>query len=375
MNFELASFIIFVLAVALLLYMDRKKIKVQGVMVIRKTERGKDFIDGIAKKYKKMWDTLAVFGIGISILALFVGSMFMLNNSLGILRGEIREGVRLVLPWPSSQVEFQPGFLFLPWYFWIIAIISVMVPHELFHGIMCRTENIRIKTIGWFFLLFIPGAFVEPDDNQLKRATRRIKLKVYSAGSFANFLVSLLFALLGLALLSSFYSPAGVLPSSAITGYPVAEANVSGAITAINDMPVRSQEDLSAILEKIPPNTGIVLKTTAGNYSIITSKHPESGKSFIGVSGPFQTYSAVSEPYKNSAGIINFLKELFMWITILNFGIGLVNLLPIKPLDGGLVFEEVAGKFFRKPKLVINFVSGAMILVLLFNLFGPILIR
>ncbi len=374
MNFELVSFIVFIMAVALLLYIDRKKIKVQGVMVIRKTERGKDFIDGVAKKYKKLWDTLAVFGIGISILALFVGSMFMLSNSLGILSGEIKEGVRLVLPWPSSKVEFQPGFLFLPWYFWIIAIISVVVPHELFHGIMCRTENIRVKTIGWFFLLFIPGAFVEPDDNQLKKASRRVKLKVYSAGSFANFLVSLLFGLLGLALLSGFYSPSGVLPSSAIAGYPAAEANVSGAITAINDMPVRSQEDLAAALEKIPPGTSIVLKTTSGEYNLVTAKHPETGRSFIGVSGPFKPYDDISEQYKNSAGIINFLKELFMWITILNFGIGLVNLLPIKPLDGGLVFEEVAGKFFREPKFMINFVSNAMILVLLFNLFGPMLI-
>ena len=371
MDFELASFAAFVLILVALFYMDRKKIKIQGIMIIRKTERGKDFIDRVAKRYKRMWDVLSVLGIGISIVALFAGSFFLMSNSLGILKGEIKEGVRLVLPWPSSQAEFQPGFLLLPWYLWFIAILSVVVPHEGFHGIMCRTEKIRIKTIGWFFLIFIPGAFVEPDDNQLKKSSRKAKLKVYSAGSFANFIMAFVFSLLGFAVLSVFYSPGGIVPSSAVAGYPAAEANVSGAIVSVNGMPVRSHEDLSALLEKIQPGTPITLKTTSGEYNITTVKHPELDKSFIGVSGPFSTYNEVSEPYSSSTGILNFLRELFMWITILNFGIGLVNMLPIKPLDGGLVFEEIAGKFLKDSKFAVNFVSTAMILMLLFNLVGP----
>lgn len=371
MNFELASFAVFVLILAALLYMDRKKIRLQGIMIIRKTERGKDFIDSVAKRYKRMWDALSVLGIGISIIALFAGSFFLMSNSLGILKGDIKEGVRLVLPWPSSQAEFQPGLLFLPWYLWIIAILSVVVPHEGFHGIMCRTEKIRIKTIGWFFLLFIPGAFVEPDDSQLKKSSRRAKLKVYSAGSFANFIMAFVFSLLGFVILSVFYSPGGIVPSSAVAGYPAAEANVSGAIVSVNGFPVRSHEDLSAILEKIQPGTLIALKTTADEYNITTVKHPELDKSFIGVSGPFSTYNEVSESYSSSSNILNFLRELFMWITILNFGIGLVNMLPIKPLDGGLVFEEIAGKFLKDSRFAVNFVSTTMILILLFNLVGP----
>jgi membrane-associated protease RseP (regulator of RpoE activity) len=39
---------------------------------------------------------------------------------------------------------------------------------------------------------------------------------------------------------------------------------------------------------------------------------------------------------------------LFLWIFNLNFGIGLFNLLPLKPFDGGVIFEELVGKIASK---------------------------
>ena len=35
------------------------------------------------------------------------------------------------------------------------------------------------------------------------------------------------------------------------------------------------------------------------------------------------------------------LNTLFWWIFLLNFLVGAFNLLPMKPLDGGLIFEEL----------------------------------
>jgi len=62
---------------------------------------------------------------------------------------------------------------------------------------------------------------------------------------------------------------------------------------------------------------------------------------------------------------------VFIWIYIFNLGIGLINLLPIKPLDGGLVFEELLSRN-KKSQVIVRIVSSTMLFLLLFNIFGPI---
>lgn len=375
MSFVSISFILFILFAALLIYRDRKKIQFQGIMIIRKTKKGRDFIDNIAKKHIKFWNIYGTIGIGVSIFALIFGSWIMINNAVGILQGHITEGVRLVLPWPSSEPTLLPGILGLPWYIWIIGIISVVVPHEFAHGIMCRANKVKVKTIGWFVMLIVPGAFVEPDEKQLKKASRKTKLKVFSAGAFTNFVLTFVFIILGSLLVGIFYAKAGIMPAGIIAGYPVADANVSGAILEINGNPVNSQEELSIILDSIPPGTQIIIKTTNGEFEIVTIKHPELNKSFIGVNGPFRDNYEVKNPYQSAAPLIIFIQDLFMWIVVLNFGIGLINMLPIKPLDGGLFFEELLGKYTKKTKSIVKFVSILMAAVLVFNLIGPFIIQ
>lgn len=69
--------------------------------------------------------------------------------------------------------------------------------HELSHGILCRVEGVRVKSMGAIFLLFPIGAFVEPDDTELfgdektpPKATRQARLRILSAGVIANFIVA-----------------------------------------------------------------------------------------------------------------------------------------------------------------------------------------
>ena len=58
-----------------------------------------------------------------------------------------------------------------------------------------------------------------------------------------------------------------------------------------------------------------------------------------------------------------------MWIIIINIGVGAFNLLPIKPLDGGRMWEiflEKAGK--KHAKGVLRVVSYLALFLVLFNL-------
>jgi membrane-associated protease RseP (regulator of RpoE activity) len=378
LDINMVSFLLFLLIIAVLIYRNRKGVKLEGVVIIKRTSRGKRAIDRIAKRYSRFWNILSFIGIIVAIPALIFSTYFILNNSFAILSGEVKEGVRLVLPWPTAEARFEPGLLLMPWWFWILGIAAVVIPHELSHGIMCRLEKVRIKSLGWLLLIFIPGAFVEPDERQLKKSRTLTKLKVYAAGSFANFAIAFVVWMLGFALISSFFSVGGIIPSGAIKDYPVANASIGGAILKINNETITSPSKLSMVLDEIPPGTNITIETTKGIYNIITAKHPEMNRSFIGVAGPYSPYYVVLPAIKNTFGpfgevTLNFLRELFVWIFILSLGIGLINLLPIKPLDGGLIFEEIAMKFSRHGGHVTKFVSVLILILLLFNLFGPVL--
>jgi len=370
MDLNLITFIAFIIFVALLILKDRKNVKVEGIVFIRRTEHGKEFIDRIANKHKKFWSGFSKIGVAISIPIIIFVSFFLIYNAIQIFSGQAKEGVRLVLPWAVGHAETKPGLLLLPWWVWVIGVASVIFPHELMHGIVCRIRKIRIKSLGWLFLAVIPGAFVEPDESQLKRADRSTKLMVYAAGGFSNFVFAAITWFVLFLLISVAYVQAGVYPSAAIIGYPAAEQNLSGAIIGINGIPTPYEKNISDILEKIPVGSNITVQTTTGLFNITTTQHPYLNRSYIGTAGPYEPYLVVNPSYQSLGVIIEGLRLLLFWVFFLNLGIGLVNLLPIKPLDGGLILEEIVGNFTSKT--VVSLISSFFLVILIFNLVGPI---
>ncbi|MBI2971470.1 MAG: site-2 protease family protein [Candidatus Aenigmarchaeota archaeon] len=392
---DIISFAAFIVLMAVLVYRDRKHVKLQGVMFIRRTEKGKASIDRMTKRHQRFWNVMSYLGIATAVLALVAGVAFLATSSLTILQGKDAEGVRFVLPYPSGEAQLQPGLLLLPWWVWIIAIFSVVVPHEVFHGIMCRLHNVRIKSLGWLLLVIIPGAFVEPDERQLKRAARTVRMKVYAAGSFANILISVI-ALLFLSLLFVAFSPAGILFAANETSS--FGSNVTGFVTSIDGMPVTSVAALSSAMAAHQPGdtvtiavaeearvvphltlsrlgegqvfepVAVIETATARAYTVTLQEHPgQAGKPYIGVLIP----SAAPAVSYNLLGYSMY--TLLFWVFVLNLGIGIVNILPIKPLDGGLLFEELLGGV-QKNALLVKAVSGIALFLLLFNIFGPMLV-
>ena len=90
----------------------------------------------------------------------------------------------------------------------------------------------------------------------------------------------------------------------------------------------------------------------------------------INVIGQSVKYNGNIETFQNFQIVI----ILLMWIYVFNLGIGIVNMLPIKPLDGGLMFEEIVRHFTKRDTIIVKIVGGIMLIVLLFNLIGPIVV-
>ena len=375
---DLLIFIAFLAAIAIVVYVDRKKIEFQGIIIMRRTKRGLNFLNASAKRLPMFWNGFSKVAIVVGILAMIGGFILVAFIDYNIAVGKIKVGGGFVIPYPTAEPVIGVGYVLLPIWLWILAIPILMIPHEFSHGVISRLEKIRVKSVGWILLIFIPGAFVEPDEKQLKKASITKKLKIYSAGSFANFLTAGVLFAIGLLLTSSFYTVAGVTPTGIVPGSPAEKVNMSGSILFINDFRITSPDNISIVLDSIQIGSRIVVVTTTGSYNITTVKNPDLNKSFIGLEGPYTAYADVKPTYSDWKATFDFSLFLITWLVMLTFSIGLVNMLPIKPLDGGLVFETLTGRVIKdtkKNKKLVLAVTLITIALLGFFIFGGFLVK
>jgi membrane-associated protease RseP (regulator of RpoE activity) len=388
LNLELLSIIAFLITLFILIYRDRKNIEFKTGLFIRRSNKGKKIIYDFAKKYEKKLKILGNIGVIVCIIASLLGCYLLLNSTYKIISHpeEIHESqIKFVLP-TITGVKL-PGFILgVPFWFWIIGVFLVMFAHEPMHAIFTRVERINIKSFGVLLFLIIPGAFVDPDERQLKKLSTLKKLRIYAAGSFGNFILG------GFAWLFFVYLLAPVFYTGAVgfeylnhtefnrtQAFPAQTIGLNGTILRIDEIRVENVESFSKLMENKKPNQTVLIETTENIYNVTLTSDPENKtRGFLGI-GVYDV-SVLKENYRDSSiksSSISMLTDLLFWIIFLNIGIGVFNLFPIKPLDGGLMFEEIV-KYFYKGKnadVIINVVMFVVIGMILFNLFGSSIIR
>ncbi len=390
LDFETLSIIVFILAIVVLAIADRKNIKYKSGLLTRRTKKGRKWIYGVAKKHFKLLSRLAkisaIIGVVTSIL-MFSLLFFFVYRIFSSPEKVIEEGapVRLILP-QIGKVRY-PGFIFgIPFWYWMISIFVVVSVHESFHALIARLKNIKIKSFGLGLLVIFPMAFVEPDEKQIKKLDPVSKIKIYSAGTFGNFLTALVMLIITLSFLqltSYMLSPAGVEFNHTLPDTPAHQANLEGTIIAVNNQSVRNVEEFVKIMETIEPNETMTITSTKNTYVFKTATHPEnSTKAFIGVyslSTDF-VFSGVFEGYGKPTGEFLYsyfwVLGLFFWLFVINLGVGAINLLPLKPLDGGLIFNEILNKYTSKKiaNRLIIYLSLITLFMLIMAIFGPSLL-
>ena len=112
----------------------------------------------------------------------------------------------------------------------------------------------------------------------------------------------------------------------------------------------------------------------------MVKKHPENeSRGFIGIGNLSNVYKfrfsgkiVPKEIIVFVAHILNF----FNWMVMLSLGVGMANLLPINPLGGGKMWEDVFVKINKKHgKKISRFVSILFLFILLFSLFGISIVK
>ncbi len=382
-SFEIISVVAFLVILGFVVYRDRKKIEFKYILLMRRTQKGKEWVYSFGKKHEKILKILGTLGVVTAILASLYGSYLLVKSTYNLITKpeETPQPLKLVLP-TVSGVELPNFVLGVPFWYWIIGVFLVMISHEGMHALLARAERIKIKSFGVLLLLFLPGAFVEPDEKQLKKSSTMKKLRIYAAGSFGNFILALTILILLLSysfILNKIIVPQGIIFEKLIPGTGAESASLSGMITQINSMSVKDVNDFVKSLEKIKPGDTIEVKTTTGIFNVKTTSHPDDPtKPYIGIQNTkvsyiyirfLSNYGAVSS---NTITVLTWFSNLLEWSFVLSLGVGIFNLFPLKPLDGGLMFEEIL-KYFYKGKAadkIINLVSIIILLLVVFNLFG-----
>jgi len=411
------SFIAFVAAMALIIYLKRDKIEFQWIIAIYRTKQLRSAIYSVGERFQRFWKAYFNIGIVVCFIMMILGTAYIIVLTAEVLSGTGPPAFGLVIPYPTSEISYNSGFLLVPSWLWVIAIPFLLIPHELSHGLALAANKLRIKSLGLLALLIIPGAFVEPDEKQLKKAGKLQKLQVYCAGSFSNIITGVIFIGIIYLILAAFYTPAGVyytfptdsinrsaiisnmtLPNGMIelstsnstylatTGIlnmqankteiivlgdlPAARNNISGPLRKIGNISTNTDEDVQLALSKYKPGDSVQVETSKGNYSLILVGENSTARLGILLSQPNLLISVFApqnaRPYEPKyapladIGAVTFFVMTFIIAVCL--GVALFNMLPMKPLDGGLAIEAVTNSKITNP------LSVFILIILLINL-------
>jgi membrane-associated protease RseP (regulator of RpoE activity) len=363
---EAVFFIIFFSIVSIRLYKRRKNVKFEKGLIFEYSQKYVELINNYVENHKKVFKIIGLISLISTPILLLVGPYFIITSLISL-----RPSVALVLPTVSGY-KYPGPIISIPFWYWIISIFLIVLPHESLHALIARSEDIKTKRYGLLYLLLLPiGAFVDIDEVKLKKSKLTSKIKIFSAGSLGNLITALFFFIL-LILTSQLFSfliePIGVKFNNTIKDSPAEKVKLEGIIYAIDNQTIKDVFDLQNFLLNAKPNSTVEIKTSKGIFNLTLEE--KNGRPFIGIYG-VQTYFVFKWNKKEASPIVisifSHLFSIFQWILFLSIGVAIANMLPIVPLDGGLIVREALKEFLgNKRGEKISKIISIVFLLLLF---------
>jgi membrane-associated protease RseP (regulator of RpoE activity) len=335
-----------------------------------KTTRLRGFIDRLANISPRFWRWFMNVGLVVSFIGMGV-MVYLLVISLSTVTQA--PAVSLIIP----GVEVPGSPIFIPFIYGFLALATVIIVHEFSHGILARVEKISIKSIGLLLFTILPGAFVEPDEDEMKNTKKSSRMRIFAAGSIANMSLGLiafliLFVITG-SIMPGIYQEDGMVIDRIVEDSPANNILKQGMIIkAINGENVHDSNSYLTVVSKLKPNEKANILTDQGNHVLKTGSNPNNasrGYMGIQIAKNFKIKDNIANTWGNQLPWIWFyLEDLFFWIFILNISVGLFNLLPIRLLDGGHLFEDLLSS--KLPEKIVKpttrIVSYFLIIIIVF---------
>jgi len=248
--------------------------------------------------------------------------------------------------------------------YFLLSIPIVLVIHEGAHGIVATLEKIKIKTGGFAIFIALFAGFVEPDEKEFDDARKISKLRVIGAGATSNvifafalgaiLLTNPLFALiLPEPFLEWFYdAPDGVGIISIIEGSGAEKAGLqkNDVITGIDDIAIITPVDF----QKADLKPGDIVTVTVQRDGQllqlpveIMPSPDDPDKGLVGIMRDSAFYKPVYNFIEWDPQVSMFL----LWLWMISFFIGIINMLPLPILDGGKFIYTIIEKKASERKI------------------------
>jgi membrane-associated protease RseP (regulator of RpoE activity) len=366
MNIDLILLFVFSIILGIVMLINKKKIKIEKIafpliyILMYRTKLGLNLMDKIAKKFPRSVKIFAFSGIVMGYISMFAIFILLTIKVYDFLFNGTPSPIAPLLP----GVQTIPGIPVLGFWHWIISIFILAGIHEFSHGLVARLYNIKLKSSGFAVmsigLPIIPAAFVEPDEKEMASKSTKEQLGVLAAGSFSNYLTAILFLVLFLFVVAPVFSSTieskDVLVAGTMEGYPAEKIGLGEEILFVNDYEIKDTGDFLESLKDLKENEAVNIVTNASSYNIVSTVAPESfinkimfwkeSKGYLGII-PVAGSSGFKEGMEIVGGILSWISLLFYWVFTINLAVGMFNMLPLGPVDGGKMFY-LAALFFIK---------------------------
>lgn len=368
--------ILFYLIIIFIIVRFRHKFEFQAKFIaLYRTKIGLKLMDKIGTKHARFIRGLAHVGIVIGYLGMALIMVFIVKGVYDLLL--VPDAPAVISPViPGVPIPGSP--IFVPFWYGIISLFIVVVIHEFCHGIVARAHNLPVKNTGVVFFGPLVGAFVEPDEKKLKKAKDVVKCSVFAAGPFSNIITAVIIILLMVFVFSpmidKYVQPIGISFTGLESGMPAEQSGLETGViyNQVNNQTIENVEDFILAFDEVGVNETIYIGNEQNTYLIVTTSRPENPEwPVIGV--------FLKTRYTNEDNAIIkvflWLIGLIWWVYVLSLGLGLANLLPLGPVDGGRMIHVSLVRTFgeKKGTIIWTKITIFLIIILGFLLFIPIL--
>jgi membrane-associated protease RseP (regulator of RpoE activity) len=223
----------------------RLNISLYGPAMLLRTGRGRGMVEWLSRP-RRFWVAYGRASITVTLFAMAIMTVFLIAQAHDVGEGGTTPDSNSV---PTVRIP-QASVLVTSAYV-VTGFIVAIVIHEFAHGIQSIVGKIRLASMGIIVLVVPIGAFVEPEDKDLKASPRMTRTSVYASGPATN----LLFAGLCLAMLLFALGPSaapvakGAVVTEVAPDSPAALYGIStwSEIVSVGAEPVRNTTEMNEV--------------------------------------------------------------------------------------------------------------------------------
>ena len=347
-----------ILAIAKALKLEKHGFTIKAYSLTYKNTQVQSVLSKMLTRTKRGIRVFADVSVIAGFLMMGFAFWFLLSNISNFFV-EPTEFAELTVLIPGVTLTSASAILYF-----LLSIPIVLVIHEGAHGIVATLEKIKIKTGGFAIFIALFAGFVEPDEKEFDDARKISKLRVIGAGATSNvifafalgaiLLTNPLFALiLPEPFLEWFYdAPDGVGIISIIEGSGAEKAGLqkNDVITGIDGIAIITPMDFQKADLKPGDTVTVTVQRDGQLLQLPVEIMPSPDDPDKGLVGIMRD-SAFYKPVYNFIEWDPQVSMFLLWLWMISFFIGIINMLPLPILDGGKFIYTIIEKKASERKI------------------------